>query len=408
MTAPSEYHLRISDVAEINATALRSTQLPDILEYIDITSVGTGVFNSAPSRIRKQDAPGRARRAVKVGDTLISTVRPNRRSFIYLAQPPRNAVASTGFAVLTPTKRIDSRFLYYWISRPEFSEYLSKHAKGSAYPAVSPEDIGVAEIWCPPLPIQRRIAGILSTYDDLIENNLRRIKILEGVARLLYREWFVEFRFPGHEQVRMVDSPLGRIPERWEVSTLGAKSEVIMGQSPKSEFYNDTGEGLPFHQGVTYFGSHFPNHVKYCRLESRIAEAGDTLVSVRAPVGRINVADTRLVIGRGLSAIRPKQPSAGFHYWQLREIFREEDAIGGGTIFKAITKADLLAVPWLVPEEQLMEKFEQIERPMFDLLANLTQKTNHLRRTRDLLLPRLMSGQLDLSKVEQEHEETAL
>ncbi len=98
-----------------------------------------------------------------------------------------------------------------------------------------------------------KIAAILAAYDDLIENSECRIESLEEMARNLYREWFVEFRFPGHERARFVDSPLGRIPKGWKVRSLGDAVHVTMGQSPRSEFYNETGEGLPFHQGVSNF-----------------------------------------------------------------------------------------------------------------------------------------------------------
>ena len=96
------------------------------------------------------------------------------------------------------------------------------------------------------LPIQRKIASILSSYDDLIENNTRRIEILEQMAKLIYEEWFVKFRFPGHENVKMIPSELGEIPEGWKMEKLGNICDIIMGQSPKSEFYNEDGEEVTF------------------------------------------------------------------------------------------------------------------------------------------------------------------
>jgi len=120
-----------------------------------------------------------------------------------------------------------------------------------------------------------------SAYDDLIENNLRRIKILEEMAQSLYREWFVKFRFPGHQKVKMVNSPLGKIPEGRKIIRLVDVCSILMRQSPKSEFYNTTEEGPPFHQGVTDFGERFPTTRVYCTFAGRIAETGDILFSVR-------------------------------------------------------------------------------------------------------------------------------
>ncbi len=250
------------------------------------------------------------------------------------------------------------------------------------------------QVKIPPLPLQRWIAGILSAYDDLIENNTRRIKVLEEMARTIYREWFVHFRFPGHEKVKLIDSALGRIPERWEVKRLADVCDIVMGQSPKSEFYNDRGEGLPFHQGVTDFGERFPVDRVYCTAENRIAEEGDILFSVRAPVGRLNISTKRIVIGRGLCAIRSKTGHQPFMFMQLKEKFQVEDAIGGGTIFKAVTKDDMQGIEIMVPSEMLIQKFEEFATPVFSSLESLSTKNANLRDTRDLLLPRLISGDL--------------
>ena len=130
---------------------------------------------------------------------------------------------------------------------------------------------------------------------DLIENSRRRIQLLEQTARMLYKEWFVQLRFPDHERITINNG----IPEGWESKTLGKISDITMGQSPKSIYYNENRDGLPFHQGVTYFGNRFPSHKIYCTVQNRIAEKGDILFSVRAPVGRINIANEKIIIGRG-------------------------------------------------------------------------------------------------------------
>ena len=208
---------------------------------------------------------------------------------------------------------------------------------------------------------------------------------------------FVEFHFPGHEQVEMVESELGLIPQGWEVKQLGEMCHVIMGLSPKSEFYNETGDGLPFHQGVTDFGERFPTDRVYCTIQKRVAEADDILFSVRAPVGRINIVNKKIVIGRGLSAIRSKNGNQTFLLQQLKDKFQEEDTMGSGAIFNAIRKTDLLEIPLLIPTESVIGKFEEIANPIFSELANLTVKNTNLRQTRDLLLPKLISGEIDVS-----------
>lgn len=290
----------------------------------------------------------------------------------------------------------DIRFLNYLLLHMN----LNRWAGGAAQPLLTQTVLKGVETPIPLPEIQRKIASILSAYDYLIENNLRRIKILEEMAQNLYHEWFVKFRFPGHEKVRMVDSPLGKIPEGWEVIDLVDSCNIVMGQSPKSEFYNLSGDGLPFHQGVTNFGPRFPTERVFCTVKNRIAETGDILLSVRAPVGRINLADKRLIVGRGLCAIRNKNGKQWFTLHQLKERFQQEDTMGGGTIFKAVTRKDVESIEFLNPANLTVQAFEEICHPVEAQIKILTEKNNNLRRTRDLLLPKLISGELDVSDLD--------
>jgi restriction endonuclease S subunit len=252
----------------------------------------------------------------------------------------------------------------------------------------------------PCIETQNTIAYILSAYDDLIENNLRRIKILEEMAQNLSREWFVNFRFPGHEKSRFVDSPLGRIPEGWVVANLKDICNITMGQSPKSDFYNEIGNGLPFHQGVSNFGARFPKAKYFCTMANRLANKGDILFSVRAPVGRINIANEKMIIGRGLSAITHKLGCQWFLYHMLKEIFIDEDTIGGGTIFKSVTKNDMETIKVITPVNELKESFESLVKPSERLIENIEKRITILRQTRDLLLPKLLSGEVDVSELD--------
>ena len=252
------------------------------------------------------------------------------------------------------------------------------------------------EVPLPAKPTQERIASILSAYDDLIDNNTRRIRVLEDMAQMLYREWFVNFRFPGHEKVRMVESDLGLIPEGWAMKTLGELAHITMGQSPPSESYNTVGTGLPFHQGVTDFGARFPSDRTYCTIENRLAEPQDILMSVRAPVGRLNISTEKIVIGRGLCAIRSELDSQAILFQQLREHFREEDTMGSGTIFKAVTKQDVYGIKFIRADAKVAARLESWLRPLFRHVEVLSSKNINLRTTRDLLLPRLISGEIPI------------
>jgi len=248
--------------------------------------------------------------------------------------------------------------------------------------------------------VQHTIGASLRAFDDLIDKNQRRVEILEEMARLLYGQWFVDFRFPGHENIELVDTSLGPIPQGWSETHLVEGCSLVMGQSPKSENYNEIGEGLPFHQGVTDFGARFPRHSKWTTVDNRVAEPGDILFSVRAPVGRINVAPDRLVVGRGLCAIRALDEHQNFLLMQLKDKFAVEDSIGGGTIFNAVTKKDMESIVLLRPTDSVVAQFEAVVAPMADLGANLFRQNIALQEARDLILPRLVTGELDVSELD--------
>jgi type I restriction enzyme S subunit len=295
---------------------------------------------------------------------------------------------------------LDLRYCYHLLNSPEARNQIQATATGSKVRHTAPERIQAIRIPLPDVEYQVKVAGALDSVEASIRNNRRRIEVLEEMARLIYREWFVHFRFAGHEDVELVDSELGPVPEGWEYETLADAAHLVMGQSPKSEFYNDDGVGLPFHQGVTNFGTRYPEHKKWCTQENRIAEEGDVLLSVRAPVGRINVAPDRLVIGRGLAALRSRRDMQVFLFEALREVFTEEDAMGGGTIFNAVTKKDLKRIGLVRPPESVVEHFERNASAMFDLVGNLTRQNRVLAEARDLLLPRLISGELDVADLD--------
>lgn len=294
----------------------------------------------------------------------------------------------------------DNRYVGLIIESEEYKRFIKANLGGAAQPQANARVLTSFPLSLPPLPVQRKIAAILSVYDDLIENNTHRIQILEEMAQNIYQEWFVKFRFPEYEDVKMIDSELGSIPEGWDVSTLGDMCHIVMGQSPKSEFYNTNGDGLPFHQGVTDFSTLFPTDRIYCTVQNRVAEKGDILFSVRAPVGRINIANKRIVIGRGLSAIRSQSGQQWFVFHQLKEKFREEDTMGGGTVFNAVTKQDMHRIKVIVPQQSMLKQFEEVVRPVFSQLETLTDTNDNLRRTRAMLLPKLISGELDVEDLD--------
>jgi type I restriction enzyme S subunit len=428
MAASEIRRVAIREVALVNAHSIKGSSTPSRIEYIDISSVGTGEFTEPPKLMSFADAPSRARRIVKAGDTILSTVRPNRRSFLFLASPSSIAVASTGFAVLTPTPNVDARYLYYWVTRQDFTDYLSLHAKGAAYPAVSAEDIGGAEIDLPPLPVQQRIAGILSAYDELIENSQRRIKILESMARALYREWFVHFRFPGFEHHPCVASPLGEIPQGWEVVSFEHLLSTMTGGDWGSEQPEDRDtvevivvRGTDFDE-VAYGGQlRAPvRYIKPSSLVSRGLKVGDVIIenSINAKsrsVGTTLLVDKHVLNRLGRDAIAASfckvfrlhdprlAPLVHLRVRHLREDARMEYyqnvAANGIANFQAqkFAKEEQLILP---TDDAMRARLIEPIASIFQSVGILASQLSNLRRTRDLLLPRLLSGQIDMEEFE--------
>ena len=177
--------------------------------------------------------------------------------------------------------------------------------------------------------------------------------------------------------------------------TLVEIANITMGQSPKSAYYNENHDGLPFHQGVTNFGIRFPSHQTYCTVPNRIAEKGDILFSVRAPVGRINITKDTIVIGRGIAAIRSNRCEQNFLFYSLKNHFFRENMMGGGSIFAAVTKKDLHSVVMLQPSKHISEMFMEQVRPIDEQIGALPSDSRFpCPIPASLLLPRLMSGEI--------------
>jgi type I restriction enzyme S subunit len=227
------------------------------------------------------------------------------------------------------------------------------------------------------------------------------------MTQRIYREWFVDYRYPGHDDESGLGEERQQLPASWRERHLRELSTITMGQSPPSNAYNTTGDGLPFHQGVGTFGEHFPVLTKYSRLGDRLAEPGDVLLSVRAPVGRINVADRKMILGRGLCGVRGNDAPTLFLRYALKHVFQEEDSMGGGSIFNAVTKKDVEEIPIPWPGRDLVQGFADRAGDTNAMIGNLTRANSVLRESRDLLLPRLMSGKLDAADLDISGVETA-
>jgi type I restriction enzyme S subunit len=295
------------------------------------------------------------------------------------------------------SRDVCERYLSHYLKTQAHQDWMQALCSfGATMTSLNQDIVRRISFPAPPIEEQKKIAATLTTYDELIENNQRRIALLEKMAEEIYREWFIRLRFPGHEQVKVIKG----VPEGWRPSCLGSVAKFTMGQSPSSEFYNEVGNGLPFHQGVGTYGERFPRTVTYCSEDGRRAHKGDILFSVRAPVGRLNIADREMIIGRGLSAIRHKKEHNHYLYYLLKTAFVNEDIIGNGSIFNSVGKDELAKFPVFEPEPGLVEKFDAMVSNIDKQITMLMQATECLKSSRDALLPRLISGKLSVENLD--------
>ena len=288
--------------------------------------------------------------------------------------------------------KLDEEILYYFISRPETQIELVSSAGGSANQAnISPDQIKQLEITIPiDINEQSRIASILTSLDDKIELNLRMNKTLEAIAQAIFKEWFVDFRFPGFDG-ELVDG----LPKGWRRGKLGDGFKLVMGQSPPGESYNEIGNGTAFYQGRTDFGFRFPENRMYTTVPMRMAKKLDTLVSVRAPVGDINMAMEECCIGRGLSAIRHSSGAYSYTYYGMKHIENIFKGFEGeGTVFGSINKTNFENISMILPDSIVVGKFEKFVNPIDEKILNNSCEIKTLTEIRDSLLPKLMTGKI--------------
>ena len=327
----------------------------------------------------------------------------------YIADDFDDVILGYHCALITPNRDVlDGSYLNALLHTEYAKKYFAFNASGSGQRyALSVEALNSFPVPRIPLREQQRIGEIFSALDKKIELNRRINQNLEAMAKQLYDYWFVQFDFPD-ENGRPYKSSGGKmvwnnklkreIPEGWDDGILIDIANITMGQSPDGSSYNEVGEGMLFYQGSTDFGMRFPSVRQYTTAPSRFAKKGDILMSVRAPVGSINIANNDCCIGRGLSAINSKLGSISHLYYILNDLriaFDQRNA--AGTTFGSITKEDLCSLPIIIPSDEVIRAFEKICSPMFDRQMILGEEMDTIIKQRDELLPLLMNGQVSVN-----------
>ena len=298
----------------------------------------------------------------------------------------------------------DSQYVGFVIESDEYKQFIQLNLGGTAQPQANAQVLTSFPIPLPPLPTQRKIAAVLSAYDDLIENNTRRIKILEEMAGGIYREWFVEFRFPGHEEVEMVESELGLIPQGWEVGTLGDLAESVRRNIKPSDINQETPylglEHLP-RKSIALSNWDSVDSINSAKLAFKKGEI--LFGKIRPYFHKVGVAPLDGICSSDTIVIRSKRNEC---FAMTLSYVSSEHFVEYATITSQGTKmprADwkvLVKYPVVIPPDQITQRFSNFVRDVVDKIQNLIFQNRNLRQTRDLLLPKLISGEINVSELD--------
>jgi type I restriction enzyme S subunit len=322
--------------------------------------------------------------AFRPGDVLFSNIRTYFKK-VWLA--PWHGGASADVIIFRPrsNQKINNHFLYYLLSSDAFIESTVTASKGTKMPRGDKDAMRTYEFGLPPLTTQQRIVEILSTYDELIENSQQRIKILESMARAIYREWFVQFRFPGHESIPLVPSSLGDIPEGWEVKKLGDVVELKYGKGLKKEDRRD-GE-FPVFGSSGIVGTH----------DMALVKGPGIVVGRKGNVGSVFWCDKDFFVIDTAYYITSSLPFRYLFYVLPTLNFLNSDAAVPG-----LSRNQAYTLEVRIPPASLLHKFCEFADVIQHQVATLETQIQNLRSTRDLLLPHLLSGQIDVFRQDEE------
>lgn len=343
-------------------------------------------------------------RTCKAGD-LLFCVRGSTTGRMNWADRPY--AIGRGVAAIRSYSPPETRYLRYYLEAHLPS--LLKRAGGGTFPNLRQADIATFPILWP--DNRKEIAAVLTAYDELIENNTRRIQVLEDMVQALYREWFVEYRFPGHEDVELVDSELGAIPMGWHVSTFGDAFQVVGGATPSTkcpEYWDGGTINWYTPSDLTRHGHMFidksSRRITQAGLDACSATlfpAGSVMMTSRATLGVLAINTEPACTNQGFITVLPNERlPAAFIYFLLASKAAEIEALASGATFKEISKRSFRTIRFALPPVDLVTRFTKLTDPMLGLIRNLIRQNANLRATRDLLLPRLVSGEIDVSNLD--------
>ncbi len=292
------------------------------------------------------------------------------------------------------------QFLYYWFRTHEGQKKIDAIAKGTAQKAVPIAGIKTLEISLPPVDVQRQIADILTTYDSLIENNQKQIKLLEEAAQRLYKEWFVDLRFPGYETTPIVDG----IPEGWEVCKFSEIASIMSGGTPKTEVKEYYEGDIPFYTPKDSDGSFFVfdtiTHISEAGLEhcnSQYYPEGTVIITARGTVGKTTILAVPMAMNQSCYALKCDELNSPYYlFFSLNKEVDSLKTMANGGVFNTIIVKTFDSISLTIPTQKVLSAFNAVVSSIMQQIKAKMKQNIHLAEARDRLLPKLMSGEIEV------------
>ncbi len=386
---------------------------PDAIPVVMPKDMTGGSINLATiARVDVETADRLSEHLLAAGDVALSRRGDvGRSAFIDADDLPVLCGTGSMRVHLGEAKSVKPQFLRYFFRSRLASDYLAGHAVGATMPNLNASIVNAMHVPVPPVGVQESVGEVLSSIDDLIENNRRRVEVLEEVARAIYREWFVHLRFPGHEDATFVDSDLGPIPEGWRVSTCGEELTFVGGGTPskKELSYWDGGTVDWFTPSdLTKSKRRYPVSSSLQITEDGLAHSsaklfpeGTVMMTSRATLGVLALATGPATTNQGFISVLPDDRwPPNFIREYLDASADELAAIATGATFKEITKGSFKSFPFLVPSQHVLDEYKAATESAEQTIGRLEQSAERLAGIRDLLLPRLVTGEIDVSDLD--------
>ena len=336
------------------------------------------------------------------GDIVYTTRGTVGNAALYSESVPfENIRINSGMVILRCHEDIvDKQYLYQVLKSEHFRPYFKKYCTGSAQPQLPIINFSKIELNIPEVATQRRIADILSAYDDLIENNRKQIKLLEEAAQRLYKEWFVDLRFPGHEHTKIVDG----VPEGWGIFRFSDKVKIMSGGTPKTDNSNYYGGEIPFYtpkdSGGAFFAFQTETNITEEGLDncnSHLYPENTIIITARGTVGKTTLLAVPMAMNQSCYALKSDEINAPYYlFFALNQEIIALRTMSNGGVFNTIVVKTFDRIHIRIPPDNLIQRFENMVTPVMELIKAKTKENFALSEARDRLLPELMSGEVEV------------